>query len=41
MICVVKLAAYQKAGAQMVFLWPITDQVEQLELFQRSVAAKL
>jgi hypothetical protein len=43
--CIMKLSAYQKAGAQMVFLWPIadpiTDEPQQLELFHRSVAEKL
>ena len=27
--CVEKLAAYQDAGAQRVFMWPLEDELEQ------------
>ena len=37
--CTRKLSAYEKAGAQMVFVWPITDETRQLELFKQSVAS--
>ena len=36
--CAEKLAAYQEAGAQRVFLWPLADEVRQLEIFQERVA---
>jgi alkanesulfonate monooxygenase SsuD/methylene tetrahydromethanopterin reductase-like flavin-dependent oxidoreductase (luciferase family) len=35
--CAEKLAAYQAAGAQRVFLWPIADELRQLEIFQKQV----
>ncbi len=33
-----KLAAYRAAGAQRIFLWPVGDQLRQLELVQERVA---
>lgn len=39
--CVRKLLAYKQAGAQLVFIWPITDEAGQLEIFQRSVASRI
>lgn len=33
-----KLVAYRNAGAQRVFIWPITDDLQQLTLFQEQVA---
>ena len=36
--CAEKLRAYQSAGAQRVFLWPVFDQPRQLEIFQEQVA---
>jgi alkanesulfonate monooxygenase SsuD/methylene tetrahydromethanopterin reductase-like flavin-dependent oxidoreductase (luciferase family) len=35
--CVTKLKAYQEAGVQRVFIWPIADHVRQLTLFQEQV----
>jgi len=35
--CAVKLLAYEHAGAQRVFLWPLADEHAQLELFRESV----
>ena len=32
-MCAEKLTAYGKAGAQRVFLWPLGDELEQLEQF--------
>ena len=32
--CAEKLLAYQEAGAQRVFVWPVTDELRQLEMFQ-------
>jgi probable F420-dependent oxidoreductase len=37
--CVEKLAAYQAAGAQRIFLWPVEDEVRQLAMFWERVAA--
>lgn len=36
--CAEKLAAYQAAGVQRVFLWPVQDEALQLEVFQERVA---
>ncbi len=35
--CAKKLTAYAAAGAQRVFLWPLADELEQLELFYERV----
>jgi alkanesulfonate monooxygenase SsuD/methylene tetrahydromethanopterin reductase-like flavin-dependent oxidoreductase (luciferase family) len=32
-----KLLAYRDAGVQRVFIWPVTDELRQLELFQDKV----
>ena len=37
--CAEKLAAYQAAGAQRIFLWPVEDELRQLAVFQERVAA--
>ena len=37
--CTEKLAAYQVAGAQRIFLWPVEDELRQLAVFQERVAA--
>ena len=39
--CVEKLAAYQSAGAQRIFMWPLGDELRQLEIFAEQVAAQL
>lgn len=39
--CVAKLAAYARAGAQQVFLWPVQDEVEQLRRFRTEVWPQL
>ena len=36
--CAKKLATYQAAGVERVFLWPIKDEIEQLRIFQQKVA---
>ena len=36
--CAEKLAAYQAAGAQRIFLWPVEDELRQLEVFRERVA---
>ncbi len=33
-----KFRAYQAAGAERVFLWPVVDERRQLEIFQEQVA---
>ena len=37
-VCAEKLAAYQAAGAQRIFLWPVMDELDQLTIFQEKVA---
>ena len=37
--CAEKIAGYKVAGAQRMFLWPIADELRQLETFQEQVAA--
>src|SRR5215213_6305651 len=36
--CAEKLAAYQAAGAQRIFLWPVEDELRQLAVFRERVA---
>jgi len=36
-VCVEKLAAYETAGVQRVFIWPIKDEIEQLGIFSQKV----
>ena len=35
--CAEKLAAYRSAGAQRIMLWPIQDELNQLEMFQEQI----
>jgi probable F420-dependent oxidoreductase len=35
--CAQKLAAYQSAGAQRIMLWPITNEIPQLESFHQQI----
>ncbi len=37
--CAEKLAAFQAAGVQRIFLWPVEDELRQLTVFQERVAA--
>ena len=37
-VCAERLTSYAHAGVQRVFLWPLRDEVRQLELFQTRVA---
>jgi alkanesulfonate monooxygenase SsuD/methylene tetrahydromethanopterin reductase-like flavin-dependent oxidoreductase (luciferase family) len=39
--CTEKLTRLQEAGVQKVFLWPVGDEVEQLERFQEQVRPEL
>jgi alkanesulfonate monooxygenase SsuD/methylene tetrahydromethanopterin reductase-like flavin-dependent oxidoreductase (luciferase family) len=36
-----KLTAYRDAGVQRVFIWPVGDEVRQLELFKERVAPQV
>ena len=36
--CAEKLSAYRDVGAQRVYVWPITDDISQITLFQERVA---
>jgi len=36
--CAEKLAAYQKVGVQRVYLWPLADELEQIQIFMEEVA---
>jgi len=36
--CAEKLAAYRSAGVQRIFLWPVEDELRQMEIFQERVA---
>ena len=35
--CAEKLAAYQTVGVQRIYLWPLADELEQLETFMKRV----
>ncbi len=37
-VCAEKLAAYQAAGVQRVFVWPVMDELDQLSAFLEKVA---
>lgn len=37
-LCAERLAAFAKAGTQRVFVWPLRDELAQLELFREQVA---
>ena len=37
-VCAEKLGAYEAAGVQRVFIWPIKDEIEQLRIFKQKVA---
>lgn len=39
--CAAKLSAYERAGAQRVFLWPLADECAQLEVFRERVVPLL
>ena len=36
--CAKKLAAYKTAGVQRLFIWPVADEINQLNVFQKKVA---
>jgi alkanesulfonate monooxygenase SsuD/methylene tetrahydromethanopterin reductase-like flavin-dependent oxidoreductase (luciferase family) len=35
--CAEKLVAYQQVGVQRVYLWPLTDELEQIKIFMTQV----
>jgi alkanesulfonate monooxygenase SsuD/methylene tetrahydromethanopterin reductase-like flavin-dependent oxidoreductase (luciferase family) len=35
--CAEKLAAYQKVGVQRVYLWPLADELKQIQIFMEQV----
>ena len=39
--CAEMLSAYAEAGAQHAFVWPIADELEQLDRFQERVAPRV
>ena len=39
--CAQKLAAYQSAGAQRMMLWPIKDEIPQLETFHQKILPQI
>ena len=40
-VCAERLAAFADAGAQRLFVWPLRDEVRQLELFRERVVPML
>jgi hypothetical protein len=40
-VCAERLAAFADAGAQRLFVWPLRDEVRQLELLRERVAPML
>jgi hypothetical protein len=36
-LCVERLTAFSQAGVQRVFVWPLGDELRQLELFRERV----
>jgi alkanesulfonate monooxygenase SsuD/methylene tetrahydromethanopterin reductase-like flavin-dependent oxidoreductase (luciferase family) len=39
--CAERLGAYAQAGAQCIFVWPLGDELRQLELFRERVVPQL
>lgn len=35
--CAEKLAAYQNVGVQRIYLWPLADELEQIQIFMKQV----
>jgi alkanesulfonate monooxygenase SsuD/methylene tetrahydromethanopterin reductase-like flavin-dependent oxidoreductase (luciferase family) len=38
-LCAERISAYQQAGAERILVWPVGDELRQLELFREIVAA--
>ena len=39
--CAERISAYARAGAQRMFLWPVADELRQLELFREQVVPQI
>jgi alkanesulfonate monooxygenase SsuD/methylene tetrahydromethanopterin reductase-like flavin-dependent oxidoreductase (luciferase family) len=39
--CIEKVRAYREAGAQRILIWPVRDELRQLELFQERVGREV
>jgi alkanesulfonate monooxygenase SsuD/methylene tetrahydromethanopterin reductase-like flavin-dependent oxidoreductase (luciferase family) len=39
--CVEKIQAYARAGVQRILVWPVRDELRQLDVFSQRVAAKV
>jgi alkanesulfonate monooxygenase SsuD/methylene tetrahydromethanopterin reductase-like flavin-dependent oxidoreductase (luciferase family) len=39
--CAARMRAYEPAGAQRIFLWPLADERAQLEVFRERVVRLL
>ncbi len=39
--CAERIGAYRDAGAQRIFVWPLVDELRQLELFQEAVVPRV
>jgi alkanesulfonate monooxygenase SsuD/methylene tetrahydromethanopterin reductase-like flavin-dependent oxidoreductase (luciferase family) len=35
--CAEKLAAYQKVGVQRIYLWPLANELDQIQIFMNEV----
>ena len=40
-LCAERLSLFARSGAQRIFLWPLSDEIEQLELFREHVAPRV
>jgi alkanesulfonate monooxygenase SsuD/methylene tetrahydromethanopterin reductase-like flavin-dependent oxidoreductase (luciferase family) len=38
-VCAERLAAFAAAGARRIFVWPLGDELRQLELFRERVTS--
>ena len=36
--CAEKLAAYEEVGVQRIYLWPLANELDQIEIFMKQVA---
>jgi alkanesulfonate monooxygenase SsuD/methylene tetrahydromethanopterin reductase-like flavin-dependent oxidoreductase (luciferase family) len=39
--CAERLSAYGRAGAERIFLWPVADELRQLEAFRDRVVPRI
>jgi 2-methylisocitrate lyase-like PEP mutase family enzyme len=40
-LCAERLSLFANAGAERIFMWPLGDELEQLELFREQVAPRV